>query len=885
MGLPDKYRLLLCIVLFASGLSAQKTDSLPPATDTLLVKKETIRLAKQSFSDEITYGAADSMYFDIRNKQLHLWGSAYVRYTTLDIKAGYIRIDYANNEVWAEPFPDTSGQMKGLPSFKDATQSFTAQKLRYNFKSEKGVIQEVRTKQEDLYVLSEKAKFIGTQGDTAKNNIFFNKNALITTCDAEHPHFGIRSRKQKVVPGKIVVTGLSNLEVAGVPTPLVLPFGFYPNTTSRKAGLIIPRDFEFADAEGLGIKQFGWYQPINEHIDVTAQFNVYVSGSFGVRTTTRYIKRYGYNGNLELEFNRRARENNQAQKISTQSFGVRLSHNQDAKAHPTRKFGGTVNLQTNNNQSINNNDFNNVYQNTLNSNLNYSQSFPGKPYALNAGFTHSQNTQTRLMNVTFPTATFTVQRIYPFKRKEQVGKEQWYEKISFRLTSQLQNTFSGPDTSFFTEQTLQTARMGVRHAAESDLNFKVFKYINVAPRISYEENWYPYTVRRELLDEIRYQYDTIRDPENPNIILDVVVDSAATRWGIDTTFRKWEFAPFRTYEAGISAGTALFFTKRFKSGWFRGIRHTMKPSVSTGFGPNFSNPRYDYFRTYNTDLRPEYNDTLSYNIFQDGVYGKPASFNRDITLNYSILNILEFKHRSKRDTITGLKKVRIFDNLTFSGNYSLSRDTLKWSTISTGGLFRLLKGVSQLTWNVTFDPYILNENGIRVNRFTVNEEGKLVRVANLGVALNTNFSVGQLRDVFKGKGIAPPQPPPGGYDDLLGWFEQFRVSHRIGWTLGNISGTNRDTLRLSTNNISLSGNIPISSKWLLNVGNISYDFPSQRIVYPDFGVTRDLHCWQITLRWQPQRGTYELFINAKPGTLDFLKMPYRKNNLDGRAVF
>jgi hypothetical protein len=881
---PGKYMAFLPVCgLLALQVAAQDVDTLLPQE---VPAVRTIRIARDAgLESEVQYGSLDSMYFDVQGKRVHLWGQAFVRYQSLDIQAGYILLDYANDEVLAEPFPNAAGEPEGIPSFKDATQAFQAQRVRYNFKTGKGKIDQIRTKQEDMFVLSESAKIIGKGKDTTKNDVFFNKNALITTCDAEHPHFGIRSAKQKVIPDKLVVTGLSHLEVAGVPTPLLLPFGFYPVTKSRKAGLIIPRDFEFADQEGLGIKQWGWYQPINQHMDLTAQFDAYVSGRFGVRTTGRYARRYGYTGRIELEYNRRIQESFNAQKISTNAFGIRVAHDQDPKAHPTRRFGGTVNLQSNNNQSLNNNDFNNVFQNTLYSNLNYSQTFPGKPYQFNAGFSHSQNTQSRAIEVSFPTATFTVQRIFPFKRKEVLGKELWYEKITFNLESALRNSMRGTDTTFFSEQTLRTARVGIQHRASTDLNFKLFKYINVTPRMSYEENWYPYSIRRELTDDIRYRYDTIRDPENPDIIIDIAVDSARTQWGVDTTYREWGFSPFRTFDAGVSAGTALFLTRQYKKGWLRGIRHTMKPNISTGFGPDFSNPRYDYFRTVRTDLRPGVGDSVVYSIFDDAIFGRPTAQRRDVNLNYSLLNILEIKHRSKKDTIVGVRKMRIFDNLTFSGSYSLTRDTLRWTPISTGGLFRLFKGVSQITWNASFDPYTRNEQGVRINTYALRAEGKLVRLANAGIALNTNFSVGQLRGLLQGKALTPPQPPPGGYKDLLGWLEEFRISHRIGWNLQQIGGSAKDTFLLTTNNISFSGRIPLSDKWAMDIGNVSYDFPTKRIVYPDLGLTRDLHCWQISLRWQPVRGTYEVFINAKPGTLDFLKVPYRKNNFDGRTNF
>lgn len=904
--LPGKYRLffrIASLLLCASASAQVPVDSitLPGITgkgvadtvpagfrDSSVVDLSGIRISGDALDDVVDYGSVDSMWFDAKNKQVHLYGSAFVKYTSLNIKAGYILLDYNKNEISAEGFPDSTGQLAGLPDFQDGEQNFTASRLRYNFKTKKGIIYEARTKQEDMYVLGEKAKFIGAAGtDTTRSrNTIYNKDALLTTCDDPHPHFGIRTKKLKVIPDKLVVTGFSVLEIGGIPTPLILPFGFYPITKNRKAGLIIPRDFEFADAEGLGIKDFGWYQPISEHMDATVLFNAYTSGSWGLAGNLRYNKRYAYTGDFRLRFNRRVSEDQFAEKVSAKSFGLTWTHNQDAKAHPTKRFGGSVNIETNRDQNRNRNDFQSVYRNTLNSNLNFSQSFPGRPFALNAGLTHSQNTQTRVMDISLPNVTFTMQRIFPFKNKEGGGKERWYEKISLTYSSRFQNTFHTVDTMLFSRQTLETARMGMQHTASTDFTFKLFKYINVAPRLDYEENWYPYTIEKKLKDEIRYKYDTIRDGDT----YIVVVDSAKTQWGVDTTLRHWGFNSFRKYNAGISANTALFFTKQFKKGWFRGFRHTMKPSMGMGFGPDFSKAPYrNYFRTVETDLRQAYNDTLSYNIFDDAIYGRPpsAASKRDIIVNYSLVNVLEFKYFSaKRDTV--LKK-RIFDNLTFSGTYNLTADSLKWSEVTTGGLFRFFKGVVNLTWNARFDPYIADAKGRRVDRLVLKEKGKLWRTTGFGVQLNTAFTIKQIRDIFSGKEEETPGAAPVSRttvrDDLLGWFDDFRVNHSIALNRVVIPtgyGTERDSFILSRNNISLAGSIPLTSKWTINISNIAYDFQSKQLVYPDLGFTRDLHCWELSMSWQPTRGTYLFTINVKPGTLDFLKIPYRKNNYDAR---
>lgn len=871
------------------------TDTISPigrdsvASDSSVVDFSKVKISKEGLDEVVEYGAKDSMWFDVKNKRLHLYGQATVKYTSLNIEAGYILLDYAKNEVLAESFPDTAGVAAGYPKFKSDEQEFEANRLRFNFKTKKGIIYEARTKQEDLYILGERSKFVGTPtGDStnSQRNTIFNENSLLTTCDLPHPHYGIRAKKLKVIPNVMVITGPAHLELGGVPTPLVLPFGFFPISKSKRAGLIIPQDFEFARVEGLGIKEFGWYQPINQHMDAKLLFNAYTSGSWGAAGTLRYNRKYHYDGNFYVNYNTRVSEDGFANKIKNKSFGINWSHQQDSKAHPTRRFGGTVHIETNRNQNRNRNDYLSVYQNSLSSNLNYSQSFPGKPFTLTAGLSHSQNTQTREMTISFPNVNFNMQRVYPFKRKESDGTEKWYEKLSLTYSSALQNTVRVPDTLLFTKTTLRNARIGIQHRASTDYTFKLFKYINIAPRINYEENWYPYTIRRELVKQDSIVYDTIRQ-EGETFI---EIDSAASRFGKVETSRNYGFKTFRTFDAGASANTTLFFTRQFKKGWFRGFRHKITPSVSIGVGPDFTQPRYQrYFGEYATTSRLGYGDTLMYSIYDDGIYGKPTFNPRQVALGYSLGNVLEFKHRVRQDT-TGErrpdKKVTLFNNLTFSGNYSLTADTLKWSIISTGGAFRLFKGITNINWGASFDPYISDARGRRVDKFAIREQGKLVRLTNLSFQFSTGFTISQIRNSLeKKKNKEGASTNITTHDDLIGWFDNFRVSHNISFIRSlrpTGYGTTRDTLVVSGNNISLNGSIQLNSKWAIDLNNISYDLVSKRIVYPDLGITRDLHCWQMSISWQPTRGTYFFTINVKPGTLEFLKVPYQKNIYDAR---
>jgi hypothetical protein len=673
----------------------------------------------------------------------------------------------------------------------------------------------------------------------------------------------------------------------------VLPFGFYPITKTRKAGLIIPQDFNFAEREGLGLQDFGWYQPINEHMDVKLLFSAFVNGSVGVAATTNYNYKYKSAGNVVLRYNRRVNENTKAEKVVSPSFGLQISHRQDPNAHPTRKISGSVNIETNRDQNRNQNDFQSVYRNQLQSNFTLNKIFPGKPYQFNLAFTHNQNTQTRKMNITLPEATFTLQRIYPFKRQNGVGKERWYEKLSLVYNSQLRNSLSDvPDTSLFTRKALQNIKSGIQHKASTDFNMKLAKFINITPNLSYEENWYPYIIDRQFDPTPTYKYDSVfQVVAGEEVFLGTRIDSNGTKWGRDTLIRKYGFNSYRNFNASIGASTSIFGTVQFRKGWLKGIRHKISPSISMGYSPDYSqNTRI--FREVSTSSRPGRNKPVKYSIFDEGIYSKPSSSPRSMILSYSLLNVLEIKHFSKRDTTGRGKKTKIFDNLNFSGNYNFSADSLNWSTIGTNGVFRFFKGLTTLNWRLSFDPYDLNTQGRRINTYNINNGGGLLRLDQFGISVNTGLSVRQLRDMIEGKDENAPKtnsnPAANNsqkQDDFLSWFDRFNLTHTISYERQYVPGTSRDTFLIGFHNLSVRGDIPVSSKWTLNISNISYDFQDKEFVFPDFGITRDLHCWQMSLSWQPARGTYFFTINAKPGTFQFLKVPYRQNNFDAQGGF
>lgn len=873
---------LLLSIDSLSGLSP--ADTLPLAPDSLSIGLGQITYSQDSLDAPVDYSAVDSMIYDISGQKIHLYGGAQVTYTTIKLKADYIEFDWATSIVAASGLPDSLGRTVGKPEFSDGDQVFEADSMRYNFQTRRGMVYDVKTAQNDVIVHSQRSKFISGQkveGDTIKaNDIIFSEDALFTTCQHEHPHFGIHSRKQKVIANKLVVVGPSNLEIMNVPTPLWLPFGFFPISKGRSTGLLFPRDYEYSPQWGFGLRDIGWFFPLGEYFNLSVTANVYVKGTWGVNAYSQYRKRYKYNGSFRIGYDVRRSEDNEGNISRPTSFGISLTHNQDRAAHPTNTFGGSINIQTNKFQSRVYNDAQNVLQNQLNSNFSFVKNWQDKPLTLNVGLTHSQNTQSSRVTINFPNVQFLTQTLYPFRRKERVGSEKWYETITLRYTGEARNRFEAADTTLFSRKTLQDAQFGVKHTAASGTSFKLFKYFNLNPGVNYEEVWYLKSLRKDFIPGL--EIDTIEN--NAGTTFDTI------RYGVVNDTIIPGFQSYRKFNANLTLNTQIFGTLLFKKGWLRGVRHLAKPSISLVYSPDYQDPDLGYIRTVQDERDP---DLFSeYSIFDGSIFGGPPRSGRQMGLSYSLNNIFEAKYYSKKDSIE--KKLKLFDNIIVSGNYNFAADSLKWSPVSMGGTTRFFKGITTLSARAVFDPYVVDENGRRIDRTVWRDRGAFLRFDQANANIATRLTVGKIRAIFQGKEeevvedleeeAIRSREDRNKETDFLSLFENFNISHNIvmNWSR---KPDGRDTFMISTHTVNMQGNIRLTDNWSVNVGNFGYDFARKGLSYPSIGFQRDLHCWEMSMSWQPTRGTYSFSIRVKPGTLDFLKIPYEQNNADAIRAF
>lgn len=860
---------------------SMQIDSLP--SDTLGSDKQAfIVISPDSLDAKVEYGSLDSNYLDNKTRKVHLYGNAYVRYKDLALTADYIVVDLDSSIAVAVGLPDSSGVLAGNPEFKMGEESFVAKRIRYNFRTRKGFIYNVVTEESDLIIHGSKTKFVAGSGET--DDILYNQGALITSCDHPEPHYGVWSKKVKTIPDKLAVVGPSNLQIFGVPTPIWLPFGFYPVPESRQAGLIIPRDYEQSRDYGFGIKEFGYYFPHRDWADVRITGDIYFNGSWALGANTNYVKKYKFRGNLDLRYsNLQAEADDSYIKLSRKSFLFRLNHNQDPKAHPYQTLQGSINIQSNDFESLNYNDAQSALTNTYSSNFSYNRIFPGKPYTFAASFNHSQNTNTHIVTINAPTLDFRLNRIYPFKSATRPGPDRWYEKIAFQYSANAKSQIVSTDTTLFDPVTWQNAQAGAQHKASANVNFNVLKYFNFTPSVNYEETWFLKTrehkFRFDPSDPQFVKPDTIYYPDSTGFI---VVPDTVSFGVVDDTIFSNKLRAFRSMSASVTMNTQIFGTMQFGKGWLRGLRHVMKPAIGFSYSPRSSDSSFQYSRFNILD------DSLArFSRFENLLYGVRPVLEEQANLNYSFNNIFEGKYFSKRDSTE--KKFKLFDNIVVSGSYNMAADYFKFSPVNINGNTRFFRGITTLSVGASYSFYGLRDDFRLDTSLYINTHNKLLRFDNMRIRLSSRITLADIIGLFSGqKADDAPQPirqsgpsdrPPVTEDKFFDLFSRFSINHEFG--LSRMDMVNRrDTTIITTHTVNMVGSIQLTPNWSINIGNVGYDFQSDRITYPDIGIARDLHCWQIGFNFQPERETFSFHIGVKPGSFDFLKLPYRRGRND-----
>lgn len=810
-----------------------------------------IKISPDALSAKVVATATDSAVLNMKNHLFYLYGDAQVTYEDMKLNAGQITFDQATNTVIAQPTFDSSGAIQKRPNFAQGSEKVSYDSLQYNFKSKRAIIRNARSQYGEGFVYSQQVKRNPDQSIYGWKNVY-------TTCALDTPHFGIRAKKIKVVPNKVIASASANIVIEQVPTPIFLPFGLFPITQRQRSGFQIPT-YTFEDRRGLGLTNGGYYFHMNDYVDALLLTNIYTKGSYSVSGVSNYANRYHYSGGLSLSYAlNKTGESYEPGSSITKDFMVNWRHQQDPKARPGTNFGATVTVGTSTFYSNNSYNVNQILNNQYTSNINYTKNWQNKPFSLSVAARHNQNTQTHLVDVYLPELNFYVAQFNPFQNKHRIGTPRWYEKISASYNFNMLNQLSFYDSTFSLKTlSLGDFRNGFKHSIPISASYNLLRFINLSFNTTYSEYWLTKKTERFYNDN-EGKIDTL------------------TNRGFYTA---------RDFNATMQLSTRIYGLKMFKHGKLMGIRHVLTPNVGFNYTPNFAaNPFNYYYQTrLDTSSRLTYLSPFETSVIGVpglGQYGKFAS-----TVNFGLNNNLQIKVRSKKDSIGAGKNVTLIDGFSINSAYNIAADSFKWSNINMSFRTNILDKFN-LSGGAVFDPYATDYNTGRRLPTTLWQQGTgIASLRSANVALSAGFR-------SKQKNKTPnPAVKTDEYNSLMknGGYNNY-VDFNIPWSLDiayaltlskrYTSYSHSDTLTLSQN-LLFRGDFNLTSRWKITFSS-GYDVENHNLTLTSIDIYRDLHCWEMRLGTIPfgPRKSYNFTLNVKASILQDLRLIRRRDYRD-----
>ncbi len=834
-------------------------------------KTDTIK-NNNGLGGEVKYAAEDSIVSDNAHDVVYLYGRARITYQDAAIDADYIRLDKGNHLAYARGVvnPKTK-RYSGKPILKQKNESpVTADSLVFDYVTKKAKIYQAFSEQQGNYISGGQAKKLN-EDEIAYRNILF------STCNLPYPdtHFGIIITKG-IAEKNQIISGPAYLEIEGVPLPVAIPFGFFPKMDKRTSGIILPTFGEDATL-GFNLRNFGYYIGFGDKFDLTNYGSIYSKGSFELSTDARYFDRYKYSGNLVLSFgyHKYGLETDPASK----DFNIRWSHTQNPNAHPGSTFSASVNAGTStyysNNASTVNYNLTALTQNTLRSSIAYSKTWAGTPFNFTASANHSQQLSTKTITLDLPSFTFNMASVNPFDNKNRVGEQKWYQKINVQYTLTGDNKVNAvPESQFFSKDIFRKFENGFQQTIPVSLSLNVFKHFQFSSSVNYTEVDY--------LQTINQRYARGNTSGADSLVRDTI--SGFKRAG--------------SYSLSTGLSTKVYGTVNFNRGRLKAIRHTMTPSLSFNYRPDYNSNSYGYYKNAVSNPALPYPYAVTrYSIFDGLLYGGPSG-GRSAGLALSVDNTIEAKVRAKStDTTNTDRKVPILQGLTFSTFYNFLADSLKLSPISVSGRTALFNQKLGINFAGTFEPYttvvrdsISNGTIVKyarqINQYTL-AAGKLPKLTAFSVS--TNFSLNsnaiktqnqqRLQNLNNtAQGMTPQQASQLA---LINRDPNAFVDFNIPWNVSvsySFTYNNQYVSTSVSNAVNLNGDFNVTPKWKLQY-TTGYDFRINKVSTTSLSIYRDLHCWDLAFQWIPF-GYYKYYsvdLRVKASILQTLKLNKRKD--------
>lgn len=798
-----------------------------------------IKISKDTLTAPVVYHADDSMVLDVPGKKMYLYGKvSRVNYEDNDLSAPSIEYDQKTGLVKAVLVKDSTGKVIAYPQFNQGDFKTKSDTIIFNMATRRGITKGTYTQQGEMYVYGEKIK-------KTSDKVFYALNGRFTTCDLDTPHFAFVSPKIKFINKEMAYTGAVHPEFEGVPLPPVLPFGIFPLKQGRHSGLL-PPSFNANDQLGISLENLGYYKVFNDNWDVITRGTIYSYGSWKFNLNPRYFKRYRYQGNLSFDIQRIRPLDSKA----NQSINISWSHNSDNKARPGVSFRAMVNAgSSKHNSLVPNSPYRNV-QNQLFSTISYSKNWKNKPYNFSIDLKHNQNTLTKYLEISFPNLTFNLNTLYPFRRKEPVGEYKWYENLGVGLNSIAIGRTSFYDTAnSVVRQMLKNYSYGISHSVPIQLSLPPLGPLQVSPGISYSEWWYQ--------KKLEKQWNAA----------DKKVDTISEKNGLFTA---------RQMSFNLSLSTRIFGLFGFpKKSRIQGIRHQITPNITASFSPNMARKHY-----YNVQI-DTFGTIVPMSYYANNIISAPG-FGKSGTLSFSLGNNLAMKVRSKKDTSAeGIKKVSIIDNLGINTSYDFMLDSFRMAPISINASTNLFQKLS-INGGASFSPYQVGDKGSRIDKLVWAQKPlTLGKLTNANLSLSTSLNGGKKKaggNSAKSLGDISTYRDPNGmplneYETEAAYIQnnpgEF-VDFNIPWDLSlayTFSYNNNvyyyPPQKYVSQSINLNGSMNLTEKWKLG-GSTSYNISTKELGIVSMYLSRDLHCWQMSINVSPV-GTYRFFsINISP---------------------
>jgi lipopolysaccharide assembly outer membrane protein LptD (OstA) len=837
--------------LLGDPVSFKETDS---------TRLDSIAPKNEFLTDIVNYKAKDYVVFNRKEQKIFMYDEAEVQYGDMVITSGIIVIDNSKNLVYAGRIKDSSGNYTQKPVFKQGSSVVEPDSIIFNTKSKKALIFNSKTEQSGGTIIAERTK-------KENDSVYFIERGKYTTAEnLDDPEYYILMRKAKIVPGKKVVTGFSNMFFYDVPTPIGLPFAYFPLTQKQTSGIIMPTAGEDSQ-RGYSLQNGGYYFAVSDYLDLATIGDIYTNGSYGLRLQSNYALRYKFRGNLNVRYENIVQsERGFPDYAKSTIYNIQWSHSQDAKSNPNSRFSSSVNLGSSRyyQESRNQQNLPNTQNNTLSSSVSYSKTFQGEPQVnMSMTATHSQNTNTEQIDMTLPTFNGSVSRIFPFAPK--VGsKKGIIDNVNFQYNVRAENRIQTTDSLFFKAGMFDNAKVGAKHSIPISTNFKIFKYFSMSASTNFEENW--------TLKTINKYYDSDLDK--------VITEDVQ---GFDS---------YRTYNFSTSLGTTIYG----KDPKIQKIRHVMRPSISYNINPAFD----QYYDTYEV-IDADGTTSEDYSRFEQSLYGAPSD-RLSSSLGISLGNNFEAKVKPKDSTELEPKKIILLNNLNFSTSYNFAADSLQWSPVRVTGGTQILDNKMSINFGMTLDPYALDNNNKKIDKYNIENGGSLFRLTSGNLTLNYSLSS---KSFEKKSGDDKPNEEVlqsgGRDDDLFGVPQDFsnrRLSdtdkdkeekeqdlynYKIPWNLRlayavNYNNSARQN-EISSHSLMFSGDIELSPKWSVGASS-SFDIKNKGFGLTQLRFERDLLSWQMSFSWVPF-GTYSswnFFIGIKSSMLKDLKYDKRKQS-------